>query len=87
MFDVLVDCTMPLLQVIFIVTSEDPAARLILEFYAMLEFEMGWDISKILYPGILELYEIYLFVALFFVVKDHLTEHNELPFLKRVRFE
>ena len=85
LLDVLVYGIVPLLQVIFVIAAEDPATRLILQLDTMLKLVMRRHVSEILYGHICELYQIDLFVTFFFVVEDHLAQHNNLPLLESIR--
>jgi len=50
----------------------------------VLIFEFGGHVFEMLYPCVLQLYEIDLFLAWLFVIKEPFTEQDKLPLLERI---
>lgn len=87
LFDLLVNDGVPHFYVLLGFARENPVTCLILEFYTMLILVFGRHILEVLYPRILELDEVDLFLARFLVVKEPFTEQNELSLLERILVE
>ena len=75
---------MPHFYVLLRFTRENPITGLILEFYAMLIFVFGGHNFEMLNLCVLEVYEINLFLARLFVIKESFTEQYKLSLLERI---
>lgn len=75
---------MPHFYVLLGFTRKNPGTLLILEFYAVLIFEFGGYVFEMLYPCVLELNKIYLFLARLFVIEESFTKQNELSLLEGI---